>query len=1606
MRVAARGTPVAGMEVDIVFADGEARTMLGNAAPLKNFFGEVTGAVGVFLDITDLKRAQTEAQRWLHVFEKADFGIAISNVETNTLTSVNPSFARERGYTPEELAGLPVAELFPPEHRPALFERLKALEAQGHGVFESVHQRRDGSAFPVLLELTVLKDAEGRPIQRVAYALDITDRKKAEEDLRLKEQDLREAQRIAHIGSWRWDAATDATTGSDELLHIYGMDEAGAMPDFADQRGKLYPVQVWERVNAAVQESVRTGRGYELEVPAYRNGVPIWVNTRCEVLMDEAGKVTGLRGTVQDITGRRQAEEALRESQAKLEAALSSMTDAVFISDEAGRFIHFNDAFATFHKFTDKHECARSFAEYPDLLDVYFDDGEPAPVEQWAVPRALRGETVTNAVYRLRRKDTGEEWVGSYSFSPIRDGEGRIVGSVVVGRDITESKRIEAERAVYLVEVERQKTFLENLIDHAPILIGVVEGPEHRFVLANPVYQTVPQDQSRSMVGRTVAELFPEVADEVGRLFDQVYATGETIAMRDYLVPIGSRKSWWDADYIPLRDPSGAITQLLILAFEVTERHLASETLRQSEERFRTLFESMIEGLCVLEMVRNAKGEITDYLIRDVNPAYERILGLKREDVVGRTVTQALGLKETPDLEIFTTLAATHTPVTFESYLPELGKHFRLSAFPAQGGSFAIIFQDVTEQKRAEEELQETSRRLRLALEAANAGTWEWDIASGANTWSAELYRLYGLDPGKDTACYASWRESVYPDDREATELAVKNAVENGAPLSTEYRVRTCDGAIRWLFTRGQPQLDKKGRVKRYHGIVLDITERKKAEEDIRNSEQRFRELFDFSPVPLCFVDNQGRFLDANARFTATYGYELADLPTLDDWWRQAYPDPDYRRQVVETWDKSVAEAARDKSDITPNEYRVTCKNGEVRTVVISGIPVNGGFLATLFDVTERRRNADALRQSELKLRTVADYTFDWEYWRDAAGTLVWVSPSCERVTGYTAQEYIEDGNLLLRVVHPDDAALYEAHLKDATQDERQASNLDFRIVHKNGQVVWISHHCVNIKDESGTPLGRRISNRDITDRKRYEMALAEREELLRLFVEHAPASIAMFDTQMRYIAVSQRWCDDYGLESREVIIGRSHYDIFPEVSERWKEIHRRSLAGSVEYAKEAPFVRADGRTQWIAWEIRPWYTDARKVGGIVCFSEDITDRKEAQLAMQMAKEAAETANRAKSEFLANMSHEIRTPLNGVLGMLQLLRDGATPSEQSLYSRMAFDAARRLLSLLNDILDFSRMEAGRITLVNEPFRLKDIFDSVSNVFKMASMSKRLELTCEVEPGTPERFNGDEARIRQILFNLVGNAIKFTPAGEVRVQGWAKPFGADPARVHLYIRVSDTGIGIPAEKIDHVFQRFTQTDASYTRQYEGAGLGLAIVKRLMQVMDGDIAVDSVLGQGTAVYLHLPLGAVRQAPAPAALGEAGNGLPAQQLAVLVAEDEAISQFAIKTMLNRMGHEAVCVGDGRQAVEALRGRAFDCVLMDIQMPVMNGVEATAQIRQLPQDRAGVWIIALTAYALAGDREKFLAAGLDDYVSKPVQEEQLREALERMRRRDAAKN
>ncbi len=382
----------------------------------------------------------------------------------------------------------------------------------------------------------------------------------------------------------------------------------------------------------------------------------------------------------------------------------------------------------------------------------------------------------------------------------------------------------------------------------------------------------------------------------------------------------------------------------------------------------------------------------------------------------------------------------------------------------------------------------------------------------------------------------------------------------------------------------------------------------------------------------------------------------------------------------------------------------------------------------------------------------------------------------------------------------------------------------------------------------------------------------------------------------------------------------------------------------------------------------------------------------------RQARLEAERASAAKGEFLANMSHEIRTPLNGVLGMLQLL-DGASPEEQADYVKLAYESGQRLLSLLNDILDFSKAEAGEIVLHQETLATRDLLSKAADVFGAVCAKHGLTLDLRVAPDVPEVLLGDEARLRQILFNLLANAVKFTPTGSVTMEAWAKPHGTNSGVARLYLSITDTGIGIPDDKLDMAFEGFTQVDGSFTRQQQGAGLGLAIVKRLLRLMGGSLSVVSEQNKGTNFLLQLPL------PLPPQDGQDApeaccTGLAPESggLNVLVAEDEEISRLFASTMLARLGHRATTVASGREAVEAMRQCSFDLVLMDIQMPVMDGVQATRMIREMEEaeGRAHTPVIACTAYAMPGDRERFLALGLDGYLTKPVQLEDLRQTLD----------
>ncbi|OLN28857.1 Chemotaxis protein methyltransferase CheR [Desulfovibrio sp. DV] len=377
---------------------------------------------------------------------------------------------------------------------------------------------------------------------------------------------------------------------------------------------------------------------------------------------------------------------------------------------------------------------------------------------------------------------------------------------------------------------------------------------------------------------------------------------------------------------------------------------------------------------------------------------------------------------------------------------------------------------------------------------------------------------------------------------------------------------------------------------------------------------------------------------------------------------------------------------------------------------------------------------------------------------------------------------------------------------------------------------------------------------------------------------------------------------------------------------------------------------------------------------------------------LERSKEKTELANRTKSEFLANMSHEVRTPLNGILGMLQLLNTTSPTEEQKEYIVNGIQSTKRLTRLLSDILDISKIEAGRMHIVETEFDVYKTKKSILDIFSVEAQKKGIQLKFSHDTGSSLTLIGDEARLRQILFNLVGNSIKFTDAGEVNVNTTVLPV-AKGSVVRVLVTVSDTGIGISDENLKRIFEPFVQAEDSYTRRFQGAGLGLSIVRRLMELLGGTITIDSTVGRGTTFYLTLPFKVpegLPLEPVPPAKNHSGEPL---SLRILFAEDDAVSLLTGRRILEKFGHTVVMARDGQEALQRLSEQEIDLILMDIQMPRMDGVEATKTIRESASlhHKSRIPIIAMTAYAMTGDREKFLAAGMDAYIAKPMDQDSL---------------
>lgn len=1182
--------------------------------------------------------------------------------------------------------------------------------------------------------------------------------------------------------------------------------------------------------------------------------------------------------------------------------------------------------------------------------------------------------------------------------------------TVELREEIDERKRVQEE----LLE---EKQFSESAINSLPGIFYVFDL-NGKFVRWNDNFERISGYSTAELSNMSPADFFGgEDKNIIAQKVHQVFEKGQAAVEARFLSKDGRKTACY---FTGLRMSIGKQDYLVGVGIDISERKRAEDALRGSEKHLGTILDSIHAGILVIDT--------ETHKILDVNQFATKMVGTDKSQLVGKKCHGYVCPAEKGSCPI--TDLKQNVDCSERMLIKADGQQIPIlkSVVPVtrEGRSYLIeSFVDISDRKKAEEQLRSSYEKLKQLEHTVNnspAVAFVWRAAEG---WPVEYVSdnvsQFGYKPEDLISGRIPFPTIVHPDDlsRVAEEVA-KYSQEGRVEFGQEYRIITKSGEVRWVDNHTWVRRNAQDRITHYQGIVVDITERRRADELLRTSEAQL----------------------SNAMKIAQLGY----------------------------WEYDVAE---DMFTFNDQFYSI--------------------------------------------FRTSAD-----------------------RVGGYT----MSSARYAQLFVHPDDMALVGEEVRKAieTTDPNFSRQLEHRIIYADGETGHITVRFFIVKDDQGRTIKTYGANQDITERKRAEEALKESETKFRTIFDKASDGMFLVDLKSRNFILCNVMCSKTLGYTQDEFLRLGILDIHPpEDLPLIFEQLGKFASGQAGVRHDIRFKRKDG-TLFFA-DISPALVMLSGRKSILVVFKDITERKLAEENLIKAKEQAEEANRLKSEFLANMSHEIRTPMNAIIGMTGLALERELTDEQHEYLDIVKESGYSLLRLIDDILDLSKIEAERIKLEQVDFDLRATVESVADTLFPNASSKGLEFAYLVDRPVPSFLRGDPGRLRQILTNLVANAIKFTEQGEVVIGVELKEEIDD--RATLFFSVTDTGIGIPQDQQSLIFESFTQADGSHTRKYGGTGLGLSISKKLVELMGGQIGVESQPNKGSRFWFtvilekqkeqeHRPplvypadignkrilvvddnqtnrviltkmlesfgclppqavrgggkaIGALKKAKSggqpfdlvlldfqmpemdgeqtlraikadpqikdvvviiltsigerkdAARLGRLGCAgyltkpikqsqlfdvivtvlgqeesetkkqpkprvtcnpvahRKLRQVRILLAEDNPTNQKLAMALLGKAGYSVEAVENGKLAVDALKQSEYDLVLMDVQMPEMNGFEATQAIREMEGDRRHTPIIAMTAHAMKGDRERCLKAGMDDYVSKPIEPEQLSKVIEK---------
>jgi PAS domain S-box-containing protein len=929
-----------------------------------------------------------------------------------------------------------------------------------------------------------------------------------------------------------------------------------------------------------------------------------------------------------------------------------------------------------------------------------------------------------------------------------------------------------------------------------------------------------------------------------------------------------------------------------------------------------------------------------------------------------------------------------------DEYLPMRGKWFQIVIAPNAEG-FTVRLHDVTEDRVREERLKRSEDRYRALARATSSIVWinnaegmmedspEWRAATGQ---TLEEARGFG------------WSDAVHPEDRQRVERALCEAVIRRETFECDLRLRMANGAYRWHRNRGVPLLANDGELLEWVGMCEDIHDRKVAELE----RDRF---FSVGADMMIVGDFNGYFRKLSPKWSEVLGWSMEELMTRP-WMDLVHPDD--REATLLEWERILA--GREAFEFE-NRYQTADGGYRWFSWRIKPFLEEGCTYGAAIDITDRKARDEEIRMAERQYRATFENAAVGIAHIGLDGSWLRMNGAIAQIVGYSKEELFT--KTFADITHPDDLAADWAQARSLAAGEIPLYAMEKRYIRKDGRQTWVNLTVSLMRDDEGNPLHYISIVEDIDARKQAERLLRESEDHYRFMVNSNPQMPWIADARGKVTEFSEAWYRMTGATPEDALgDGWMRYQ-HPGDLTIMTEAMRDSMQRGVPFDVEHRTVVASGAQRWMRSRATPRRNERGEVVRWYGTTEDIHERKQFELGLEhlvaiktaeiqrtnqeitLARDAALAASKAKSEFLANVSHEIRTPMNGVIGMTSLILDrDLDPETREMVATVA-GSGETLLRVIDDVLDLSKIEAGRLDIERTRVDLKEISNDVVALYQGHAHAKGIELRCLPTRGRCPHVLADPIRLRQVLSNLVSNAVKFTERGHVTLGCEWSRYGD---LVSLSFTVQDTGIGIPPERLDAVFESFSQADGSTHRKYGGTGLGLTISRRLVELMGGEIMVSSEVGKGTTFTVGLDLqiaptwSDVEEETPRALAAELPRGLR-----VLLAEDNAVNVQVARRLLERCGCKVEVAENGLRAIALASTGAFDLILMDVQMPICDGLEAARTIRlaEASEGRPPIPIYALTANAMREDRTECLAAGMDGFLAKPIRPAELEKAL-----------